>query len=190
MYCCEDRQDSVLTTLYIYTTPYANGRCYGIATISRLLKMIRLFCKTPYKREYILQKRPIKEPIFRPRQRIGVSKFSKNCFLLVKYSAFRGEVTFEYVHPFLTRMPENVLLTDSQKKALYLSNTAHFLARWLSSISTDRLHELQRMFPWQILKSQLHSRGIEHIYYSEANVCVWVFLRNFTSLTNSQKSAT
>jgi len=32
---------------------------YGVATISRLLKIIGLFCKEPYKRDYILQKRPI-----------------------------------------------------------------------------------------------------------------------------------
>jgi len=29
-----------------------------VATISRLLKIIGLFCKGPYKRDYILQKRP------------------------------------------------------------------------------------------------------------------------------------
>ena len=32
---------------------------YGVATISRLLKMIGLFGKEPYKRDDILQKRPI-----------------------------------------------------------------------------------------------------------------------------------
>jgi len=32
---------------------------YGVATISRLLKIIGLFCKNPYKRDYILQKRSI-----------------------------------------------------------------------------------------------------------------------------------
>jgi len=32
---------------------------YGVATISRLLKIIGLFCKQPYTRDYILQKRPI-----------------------------------------------------------------------------------------------------------------------------------
>ena len=33
---------------------------YGVATISRHLKIIGLFCaKEPYKRDYILQKRPI-----------------------------------------------------------------------------------------------------------------------------------
>jgi len=31
---------------------------YGVATISRLLKMIVSFAKEPYKRDYILQKRP------------------------------------------------------------------------------------------------------------------------------------
>jgi len=31
---------------------------YGVATISRLLKIIRLFCKKPYTRDHILQKRP------------------------------------------------------------------------------------------------------------------------------------
>jgi len=32
---------------------------YGVATISRLLKITGLFCKEPYKRDYILQKRPM-----------------------------------------------------------------------------------------------------------------------------------
>jgi len=32
---------------------------YGVATISRLLKIIGLFCKKLYKRDDILQKRPI-----------------------------------------------------------------------------------------------------------------------------------
>jgi len=32
---------------------------YGVATISRLLKIIGLFCKEPYKRDDILQKGPI-----------------------------------------------------------------------------------------------------------------------------------
>jgi len=32
---------------------------YGVATISRLHKMIDLFAKEPYKRDYILQKRPV-----------------------------------------------------------------------------------------------------------------------------------
>jgi len=32
---------------------------YGVATISRLLKIGGLFCKEPYKRDFILQKRPI-----------------------------------------------------------------------------------------------------------------------------------
>ena len=32
---------------------------YGLATIRRLLKIIGLFCKEPYKRDYILQKRPM-----------------------------------------------------------------------------------------------------------------------------------
>ena len=32
---------------------------YGVATMSRLLTMIGLFCKRPYKRDYILQKKPI-----------------------------------------------------------------------------------------------------------------------------------
>jgi len=34
-------------------------RWYGVATISRLLQIIRLFAKEPFKRDYILQKRPI-----------------------------------------------------------------------------------------------------------------------------------
>jgi len=33
--------------------------CYRVATISRLLKITLLSCKEPYKRDYILQKRPI-----------------------------------------------------------------------------------------------------------------------------------
>jgi len=33
--------------------------CYGVATISRLLKIIVSFAKESYKREYILQKKPI-----------------------------------------------------------------------------------------------------------------------------------
>jgi len=33
------------------------GVYYGVATISGLLKMISLFCKESYKRDYILQKR-------------------------------------------------------------------------------------------------------------------------------------
>jgi len=33
--------------------------CYGVASISRLLKIIGLFCKEPYKRDDILQKRPM-----------------------------------------------------------------------------------------------------------------------------------
>jgi len=32
---------------------------YGVATISRLLEIISLFAKEPYKRDYILQKRPV-----------------------------------------------------------------------------------------------------------------------------------
>jgi len=32
---------------------------YGVATMSRLLKIIGLFCKEPYKRDHILQKRPV-----------------------------------------------------------------------------------------------------------------------------------
>ena len=32
---------------------------HGVATISRLLEIIGLFCKQPYQRDYILQKRPI-----------------------------------------------------------------------------------------------------------------------------------
>jgi len=32
---------------------------YGVATISRLLEILRLFCKEPYKTDDILQKRPI-----------------------------------------------------------------------------------------------------------------------------------
>jgi len=36
---------------------YANGN--GVATISRLLKIIGLFAKEPYKRDNVLQKRPI-----------------------------------------------------------------------------------------------------------------------------------
>ena len=31
---------------------------YGVASVSRIDKMIGLFCKKPYKRDYILQKRP------------------------------------------------------------------------------------------------------------------------------------
>ena len=34
--------------------------CYGVATISRLLKIYVSFAKEPYKRDYILQKRPIR----------------------------------------------------------------------------------------------------------------------------------
>jgi len=33
--------------------------CYGVATISSLFKIIGLFCKKPYKRDDILQRRPI-----------------------------------------------------------------------------------------------------------------------------------
>jgi len=32
---------------------------YGVATISRLLKTMGFFAKEPYKRDYILQKRPV-----------------------------------------------------------------------------------------------------------------------------------
>ena len=35
------------------------GIVYGVATTSRLFKIICLFCKQPYKRDGILQKRPI-----------------------------------------------------------------------------------------------------------------------------------
>jgi len=42
----------ILRSLLIVATPY------GLATISRLLKMVS-FAKEPYKRDYILQKRPI-----------------------------------------------------------------------------------------------------------------------------------
>ena len=33
--------------------------CYGVATISRLLELQVSFAKEPYKRDYILQKKPI-----------------------------------------------------------------------------------------------------------------------------------
>jgi len=32
---------------------------YGVASISRIDKSIGVFCKEPYKRDYILQKRPV-----------------------------------------------------------------------------------------------------------------------------------
>jgi len=35
------------------------NRVYGVALVSRIEKIIGLFCKNPYKREDILQKRPI-----------------------------------------------------------------------------------------------------------------------------------
>jgi len=40
-------------------TIFIVGAGYGVATISRLLKIIGLFCKRAYKRDDILQKRPI-----------------------------------------------------------------------------------------------------------------------------------
>jgi len=57
-------------TLPTVTTPRPAHQCrrvticgkvyrYGVATIIRLLKIIGLFCKRAYKRDYILQKRPI-----------------------------------------------------------------------------------------------------------------------------------
>jgi len=48
--CCKRFLESQLNN--IYTT-------HGVATISRLLKMIDLFCKRAHTRDYILQKRPI-----------------------------------------------------------------------------------------------------------------------------------
>jgi len=56
--------------LYIYIYKRSLNKIYlvfveklhmwgGVATISRLLKIIGLFCKEPYERDYILQKRPI-----------------------------------------------------------------------------------------------------------------------------------
>ena len=48
--CCKRFLESQLNNRY--TT-------HGVATISRLLKIIGLFCKRAHRRDYILQKRPI-----------------------------------------------------------------------------------------------------------------------------------
>ena len=40
-----------------HTHTHAHTTSYRVATISRLLKIIGLFCKEPHKRDYILQKR-------------------------------------------------------------------------------------------------------------------------------------
>jgi len=49
-YIHEQTQTQTQTQTHAYT--------YGVFTISRLLKIIGLFCKRPYKIEYILQQRP------------------------------------------------------------------------------------------------------------------------------------
>jgi len=59
---------------------------YGVATISRLLKLHVSFAKEPYKRDYILQKRPIHN---RVRHTLGygvatISRFLKITCLLCK----------------------------------------------------------------------------------------------------------
>ena len=48
-----------IDTTYVHIQANDIPGVYGVATISRLLKIKVFFAKEPYKRDYILQKRPI-----------------------------------------------------------------------------------------------------------------------------------
>jgi len=58
MHACFRQYMYIYIYIHTYTHIYLPGQ-YGVASISRLLKIIVSFAKEPYKRDQILQKRPI-----------------------------------------------------------------------------------------------------------------------------------